>query len=137
MPTHRRDAFVSVAAGNNGLVATSLTFTTPGTASFWTSADGRRWTLSGSDPLGNEGAYVGSGANGLFSTDGTRLLGYGDTAPGDATQYWVSLDGADWARLKLTGDTAEARGGDLTPFLLRDGLLFSGDQGSWYGGATK
>ena len=30
VPTHRRDAFVSVAAGNNGLVATSLTFTTPG-----------------------------------------------------------------------------------------------------------
>jgi hypothetical protein len=33
----------------------------------------------------------------------------------------------------LTGDAAVALTGQARPFLLRDGVLFSTDQGSWFG----
>jgi hypothetical protein len=118
-------------------VAISTTGGTPGQASFRTSSDGRSWTVSSADPLGVEGVGPGTGgANGLFSGDGTRLLVYGNHAS-KPTEYWVSFDGTHWTKLALAGDTAAAAAGQVTPFLLRDGVLFSSDQGSWLGTAVK
>jgi hypothetical protein len=61
------------------------------------------------------------------------------TGPGSSkpTEYWVSFDGTHWTKLALAGDTAAAAAGQVTPFLLRDGVLFSSDQGSWLGTAVK
>ncbi len=133
------DGFVAVQSGSAGLVASSLQpGYTPGTAHFWTSPNGRSWKVSTADPLGvaSQGEGIGS-ANGTFVGDGTRVLGYGPRASGQPTEYWVSLDGTHWAKLALAGDTAAAAAGQATPFLLRDGILFSGDQGSWFGTETK
>ncbi len=140
---HPGDGFVDVEAGGSGLVAISSTGGTPGLTSFWTSPDGRTWTVSTADPLGLLGdccqAGVPGSANGAFLGDGTRIVGYGNhgTAP---FEYWVSFDGARWTKLALSGDTAAAVaaaavGGHVTPFLLRDGILFGGDQGAWFGAA--
>ena len=140
-PAHPGDGFASVHAGKSGLMAYSMTVgATPGLGSFWTSPDGRDWTVSTADPLGIMDQGEGSGsANGLFSGDGTRILGYGIRSTDQPTEYWVSFDGTHWTRLGLTGDTATALSptAGITPFLLRDGVLFSGDQGSWFGAAVK
>jgi hypothetical protein len=127
--------FDDVRGGGGGLVAFSTTGGAPGRASFWTSRDGRTWTTSTADPLGiwKGGAGEGS-ANGLFQGDGTRLLGYGMRSPGASSEYWVSLDATHWTKLALSGDAAAAAAaGQVTPFLMRDGVLFVGDQGSWFG----
>ena len=127
----------SVHAGRNGLIAESRTDTVPGITSFWTSRDGQRWALSNADPLGTFSGGEGAGsANGLFQGDGTRLLGYGSRA-GDSPgviEYWVSLDATHWTKLVLSGDTAGA--GDVTPFLMRDGVLFVGGGAAWFGTPT-
>ena len=135
---HPGDGFFDVHAASNGLVAFSSTGAVPGLGSFWTSPDGRSWKVSTADPLGvlGEGEGMGSAA-GVFSGDGTRLLGYGIRAVGQPPEYWVSFDGTHWTKLALAGDTAAAVVGHATPFLLRDGVLFSGDQGSWFGTAVK
>jgi hypothetical protein len=137
---HPGDGFVDVHAAAKGLVALSTTGGTPGLNSFWTSPDGRSWTVSTADPLGvlGEGFMAGvpGSANGLFSGDGARLLGYGVRAASQPLEYWVSQDGAHWTRLALTGDTTAALAGQVTPFLMHDGVLFSGDQGSWFGTAA-
>jgi hypothetical protein len=138
---HPGDGFFDVHAASNGLVAFSSTGGTPGLASFWTSPNGQSWTVSTADPLGvlGEGFMAGvpGSANGLFSGDGTRLLGYGIRAANQPTEYWVSFDATHWTKLALAGDTAAAVGTQVTPFLLRDGVLFSGDQGAWFGTAVK
>ncbi|HEY5436544.1 MAG TPA: hypothetical protein VIK13_15040 [Candidatus Limnocylindrales bacterium] len=136
---HPGDGFYNVHAGTDGLVAISSTGGTPGRNTFWTSPDGRSWKVSTADPLGviGVGVGVGEGANGLFAGDGTRLLGHGIRAANQPTEYWVSLDGIHWTKLVLAGDTAAAMGGQATPFLMRDGVLFSGDQGSWFGTGVK
>jgi hypothetical protein len=74
--------------------------------------------------------------NGGFLGEGTRLLGYGITADGQPTEYWISQDAADWTKLTLTGDTSAATTGQVTPFLMRDGILFSGSSGAWFGSAS-
>jgi hypothetical protein len=136
---HPGDGFYSAQAGRSGLVASTTTVgAVPGLGSFWTSPDGRSWKVSTADPLGvlGEGEGMGSAA-GVFSGDGTRLLGYGIRAVGQPPEYWVSFDGTHWTKLALTGDTAAVVAGQTAPFLLRDGVLFSGDQGSWFGTAVK
>ena len=136
---HPGDGFYSAQAGSGGLVAYSMTVgATPGIGSFWVSPDGRSWKVSTHDPLGIWQGGEGAGsANGLFSGDGTRLLGYGIRATNQPTEYWASLDGTQWTKLALTGDSAAAAAGQVTPFLLRDGVLFSGDQGAWFGTGVK
>ncbi len=136
------DAFIDVHAASSGLVAISHDGYVPGRTTFWTSPDGRSWKVSTADPLGVVGPGVaeGAGANGLFVGDGTRLLGYGIRTAGGPTEDWISFDGTHWTRLALTGDTAAASGGDVIPFLLRDGVLFSGFgsfPGLWLGSAEK
>ena len=127
--------FMDVHAGSSGLVALGHDQATPGTNSFWTSSDGRKWTTSGADPLGSNGPGEGSGANGIFSGDGTRLLGYGIQTDSGPTEYWTSLNGTAWTMHILKGDAAAAgaSSGGVTPFLMRDGILFSGDKESWFG----
>ena len=127
--------FMDVHAGSSGLVALGHDQATPGTNSFWTSSDGRKWTTSGADPLGSNGPGEGSGANGIFSGDGTRLLGYGTQTETGPTEYWTSLNGTAWTLHILRGDAAaaSASGGGVMPFLMRDGILFSGDKESWFG----
>ncbi len=135
--SHPGDGFRDVHAGSGGLVAMSMTGGVPGLTSFWTSADGRSWKAGNADPLGTWQQGEGAGnANGLFAGDGTRLLGYGIRADGQPTEYWTSLDGSAWTRLTLTGDASAASAGQVTPFLLRDGILFSGDPGTWLGIAS-
>ena len=126
---------MDVHAGSSGLIALGHDQGTPGTTSFWTSPDGRSWKISTADPLGNSTFGVGSGANGLFAGDGVRLLGYGNRTETGPTEYWISLDGAHWKRLALAGDAAAAgaSGGGVTPFLMRDGILFSSSLQSWFG----
>ncbi len=136
VPAHPGDGFSDVHAAADGLVGISTTGGTPGLASFWTSSDGRTWS-PGTDPLGTWQQGEGSGsANGLFLGDGTRLLGYGIRADGSPTEYWTSLDAASWTQLGLTGDTNAATSGQVTPSLMRDGILFSGGTGTWFGTAT-
>ena len=132
------DGFADVWAGANGLVAESTQpGYVPGLTSFWTSGDGTTWNASSADPLGiwTEGQGSGS-ANGLFTGDGTRLLGHGVRSSSAQYEYWTSLDGTNWRELTLTGDTSTVANGQIFPFLLRDGILWSGDQGAWFGTAT-
>ncbi len=132
------DGFNKVVAGANGLVALSTQpGYVPGRTSFWTSTDGQQFALSTADPLGvvTDGEGAGS-ANGLFTGDGTRLLAHGVRSSSAQYEYWTSLDGTNWGRLTLTGETTTVDTGQVTPFLLRDGILWSGDQGAWFGTAT-
>jgi hypothetical protein len=133
---HPDYGFFSVASAGSGLVAFSTTAEVPGLTAFWTSSDGRHWKVSVADPFGviQEGEGVGS-ANGNFTGDGTRLLGSGRRAAGQPTDYWTSLDGTRWTKLALTGDTAAVVAEDVTPFLMPDGVFFSGDSGAWFGAA--
>ena len=141
VPARKGDGFVSVAAGAAGLIATS---TQPGLApsidSYWTSANGHSWALSAADPFGKITSDEGAGsAAGSFDGDGTRLFGVGTQGDGGGpTQYWVSEDGQHWTRLKLTGATPTSAGqasgqGYILSFLMRDGVLFIADSGSWFG----
>jgi hypothetical protein len=134
---HPGDGFTAVYAAEGGLVALSSTGGVPGLTSFWTSPDGHSWKLSSANPMGvvQAGEGVGS-ANGVFSGDGTRLLGYDPGATGSSADYWTSLDGTDWTKLAVTGDTTVASIFDLSPFLMRDGILFSGATGPWFGAAV-
>jgi hypothetical protein len=131
------DGFLDVSAAGAGLVALSQDGGVPGTTTFWTSSDGRTWRVSSADPLGTVTVGVGSGANGLFVGDGARILGYGIRAENRPTEYWVTLDGTRWNRLALTGDAAAAEAGGTIPFLMRDGVLFSSAEGSWFGAPEK
>ncbi len=133
VPAHPGELFTEVHAAAGGLVAMSRTNTVPDVVSFWTSRDGRSWQIS-TDPLGKwqQGAGAGN-PNGLFSGDGTRLLAYGITADGQPTEYWTSIDATTWTKLTLTGDTAAAVAGNVTPMLLRDGILFVRGDRAWFG----
>ena len=134
---HPGDGFAAVYSAESGLIALSSTGDVPGRTSFWTSADGHAWKLSSANPMGviESGEGVGS-ANGVFSGDGARLLGYDPGATASSAVYWTSLDGTNWTRLSVTGDTTVASILDLVPFLLPDGILFNGDNQNWFGAAV-
>ena len=134
---HPGDGFVAVYAAHDGLMALSSTGDVPGLTSFWTSPDGRSWKPSAADPLGvvTEGEGQGS-ANGIFSGDGTRLLGYGTVGTDPTIEWWTSLDATDWTRLAITGQTTATSIADLQPFLEEDGILFNSGQTSWIGVAV-
>jgi hypothetical protein len=133
-PSNRNGGFQSVAGAADGLVAISSTPTVPSVTTFWSSPDGAAWTVNTAPPLGvvTQGEGVGD-VNGLFSGDGSRLLAYGTGPTGGATEYWTSLDGTHWTKLALTGDMTAAAAGEVTPFLLPDGVLFGGATGSSLG----
>ncbi len=130
--------FDTAFAGRRGLAAFSHSVGyVPGLTSYWTSSDGRSWKLSTADPFGvlGEGEGMGSAA-GSFEGDATRILGMGTRGSDQRIEYWVSLDGTAWTRLALEADPAAAMTEDVTPFLMRDGVLFSGATGAWFGTAS-
>ncbi|MHB8399656.1 MAG: hypothetical protein ACYDCI_12110 [Candidatus Limnocylindrales bacterium] len=127
--------FDRVEVGRLGLVATSQGEGIPGIRSLWWSHDGHSWAISREDPFGAvaQGEGVGSAA-GAFTGDGNRLLAFG--TPGQAAgpvEYWLSSDGKGWLRLALTGTTPDSSASYFRVFLMRDGVLFSGASGTWFG----
>ncbi len=138
VPAHRGEGFQSVRPGSAGLVAeSSQPGSVPGLQSLWTSPDGHAWAPSATDPLGTiaSGEGVGSAA-GSFVGDGQRLLAYGSQGGGNGPiEYWISSDGTAWTRLDLAGSGVAGLAADTSaqPFLMRDGVLFSGTSGTWFG----
>lgn len=133
------DAFTEVWAGASGLAATSHSGGAPGRATIWTSSDGHAWTVSRADPFGVRASGEGVGdPAGSFTGDGTRLLGWGTQADADGpTQYWISSDATHWSELTLSGSGLSGLVGSLNAFLMRDGVLFSNDSGTWFGDAVS
>jgi photosystem II stability/assembly factor-like uncharacterized protein len=123
--------------GKDGFVARSTTGDVPGLTSFWTSSDATHWKVSAADPLGVQQSGEGVGSDvGNFLADGNRILGYGSRGFPGPSEYWISFDGTHWKELTLTGDVTAAKGEDVSPSLMRDGVLFSSETGSWLGAAT-
>ena len=124
-----------MASGQGGFVAETRTLATPGTTDFVGSADAHSWKAY-TDPLGYWSEGEGSGsANGQFVGDGTRILGYGNPQQSQVSGYWTSLDGRRWTKLPLSGNTAGLPD-DVTPIVLRDGVLFVGQNATWFGKAA-
>jgi hypothetical protein len=122
-------ALTGVAAGGHGLIAYgSSGGSTPGPSTFLTSPDGRAWTIATTEPLGTQGSGADTRLNGGYAGDGTHLLGSGQTASGD--EYWISTDGTAWTKLAFSPGPAPAVI-LVQPFLMRDGILFSGDTTSY------
>ena len=136
------DGFIDMQAGAHGLVGTTDTVGyIPGLQTLWASPDGRHWAPAVRDPLGLQPSGEGVGdANGDFMGDGSRLIVFGSTDPTNQTvanQLWASPDGVTWSRVAVTGAAAArmmASDGP-TPYLMRDGLFFSGPSGTWFGAA--
>jgi hypothetical protein len=132
------DQFTQVLAGASGLAATSHAGGTPGRETMWTSSDGHAWNISTADPFGVRAGGEGVGdPAGSFTGDGTRLLGWGTN--GDAVgpaEYWLSSDGQHWTKLAIAGNEPTSSVGGLQAFVMRDGVLFSTDSGSWFGDAV-
>lgn len=137
--TQPGDGLSAVYRGLNGLVARGRGDF--GKGSYWTSSDGRAWTVDSSNPLtrpqGNDPTLV-------LVADGTRLLAYGsagiataDSPEGGPIEYWISFDGVAWERLDVSGPDWITQNWAMRPFLLRDGVLFSvgqdGPTPAWLG----
>jgi hypothetical protein len=132
--TRPGEGFIHVHAAYGGLVAEGWGGPLSDLHSLWTSPDGRSWSLGAEPALPGHGDSPSAG--GWIEGDGTRLLWY--SVPGDApTAYFTSLDGISWTQLRLTGDASAASAGQETPFLMRDGILFTGTSGKWFGSAAK
>ncbi len=136
------DGFIDMEAGAHGVVGTTNTVGyIPGSRTLWASPDGRQWATGARSPLGLQPSGEGVGdPNGEFTGDGSRLIVFGSTDPTNpavANQLWTSSDGVIWSRVAVTGGAARrvmAFNGP-TPYLVRDGLLFSGPSGTWFGAA--
>ncbi len=141
VPARTGEGLIAVQAGSAGLTAESTQpGVIPGVESMWTSTDGRTWSPSTANPLGTlvSGQGVGSIA-GSPTGDGIHLLVWGSQGGGGGpVEYWTSLDGAHWTKLTLTGTGAAGVAADPTvgAALMRDGILFSGDSGTWFGTAV-
>jgi hypothetical protein len=132
--------FQAVWTGTSGLLAMSTTGDTPGLETLWSSKDGHAWVKDdAADPFGARlsGEGVGDPAGSILG-DGTRFLAYG--SPGDAAdkpiEYLASPDGVHWTRLAPRGDLPTGLSGALEVFQMRDGVLISGDAGSWFATAV-
>jgi hypothetical protein len=132
--------FNLVWAGAGGLVAQSHSGGAPGAAAVWSSVDGHAWAISPkTDPLGVSVSGEGQGnPAGSLAGDGTRFLAWGSQGddPANPTEYLTSFDGAQWAKLAITGDLPTGLPGAYQVFLMRDGILISGDAGTWFGTAV-
>jgi hypothetical protein len=134
------DDFTAVWASAGGLLAESHSGGAPGLDSLWSSTDGHAWRVNGkADPFGVRLSGEGTGnPAGSIVGDGTRFLAVGALGddPAKPTEYLTSLDGAHWTRLALTGDLPTGLPGAYQTFLLRDGVLISGDAGTWFAAAV-
>jgi hypothetical protein len=136
VPADPNDGFVSVVAGAHVVYAVSQTpDTVPGTSTLWSSQDGTTWTKVAAPPLGviDHGAGIGS-LIGSYVGDGTRVLGY--VGGYQVMDLWLTLDGSAASRPGVYGDPADqaaALGPDSTPWLLRNGILFTTTDRTWVG----
>jgi hypothetical protein len=132
--------FNLVWVGAGGLVAQSHSGGAPGAAAVWSSVDGHAWAISPkSDPLGVSVSGEGQGnPAGSLAGDGTRFLAWGSQGddPANPTEYLTSSDGAHWTQLAITGHLPTGLPGAYQVFLVRDGILVSGDAGTWFGAAV-
>ena len=113
---------------------------TGGISLFFGTTDGAAWAAAPS-PLGKLQGEAGSGSDaGLLAGSGSRILvagspGTNQSAP---TQYWLGDGGSAWHQLTLSGskaDLASVNAGGLA-FILPDGLLLSGDGGTFVATGT-
>jgi len=138
------NGFTDIEAGSGGLVGFRTSIGSTGSPTYlWTSADGHSWKpATGGGPLGLQSTGAGQGSpNGEFAGDGNRLQVFGSAifAGTDPNQVYVSSDGTHWSKLAVTGDggaASTAPDGQITAFLMRDGIFFSGPTGAWFGDAT-
>jgi hypothetical protein len=132
--------FSVVWAGSGGLIASSHAGGTPGAEALWSSVDGHAWTINPKvDPLGVTVSGAGQGfPAGSLTGDGTRFLAWGSRGddPAKPTEYLTSSDGTHWTQLAITGDLPTGLPGAYQVLLLRDGILISGDAGTWFGAAV-
>ena len=140
VPARKGDGLMLVQAGSAGLTAESTQpGVTPGVESMWTSPDGRTWSPSTANPLGVIASGEGVGSIASYPTgDGSHLLVWGGQGGSGPVEYWTSLDGTHWTKLALTGAGAAGVAADpsVGATLMRDGILFSGGSGSWFGTAV-
>jgi hypothetical protein len=135
------DPYQNIDAGGGGLVGLANSDAEGGHSDLWTFPDGRTWSIASHnvDPLGLQSTGEGQGSpNGDFAGDGTRLEVFGNptfagTVP---NQIWISTDGIHWKRLSIDGTGGTAAMTQMSAFLMRDGILFSGLNGTWFGDAT-
>ncbi len=121
-----------------GLVAKGGSYSTPGEAIWWHSADGRHWVdLPRWPPLGPTtctGAGCGGQPNGTLLADGSRMVAI---RGGTGAAAWTSSDGIAWRRLAVGGEAPrpEATGdGEPNPqVLLPFGVLVSDGRTTWLG----
>ena len=133
------DDFESVWTGVSGLLAESHLGGAPGLDSLWSSTDGHAWTKNGgADPFGVRisGEGVGDPAGAIVG-DASRFLAFGFPGDDEAMpyEYLASADGLHWTRLAVDGDQPTGPPGAWQVFLMRDGVLVSGDAGTWFGTA--
>lgn len=135
------DDFQSVSTGIGGLLARSHSGGAPGATTLWSSTNGRAWIRDGAaDPFGvrRSGEGVGDPAGAIVG-DGVRFLAFGSTGDDGSKpfEYLASADGVHWTRLTVQGGVPARLAGAQQVFLLRDGVLVSGDAGTWFGSALR
>jgi hypothetical protein len=118
--------------GDHGMIAVGIG-SSPGSALWWRSLDGRRWQpLQTFLPLGATkcaGANCGAQPNGTLIGDGHRLVA---VRGGSDAAALVSTDGQRWTALALSGDIPSAQAQAL---LLPGGVLASDGTTTWFGQA--
>jgi hypothetical protein len=142
-PAARGDRIAELYSGADGFMALETSNNaTPGRASLLTSADGHAWAPFSHDPLGTIAAGEGVGSPaGSVTSDGLHLLLYGrkgvspaDDSAGTAL-YWISTDGVHWSRPRIGGPDGGAMLADQypVPMVLPNGILFAGQDTTWFG----
>jgi hypothetical protein len=129
-----------VVASGGAMAVLAAPGATGGISSFYGTRDGKSWAPAKS-PLGKLQGDAGSGSDaGLLSGDGSRLLAAG--SPGShqsaPAQYWVGDGAGTWQQVTLDGsetDLVAINAGGLA-FVVDNGLLFSGDGGTFLAAGT-
>ncbi|HYM83741.1 MAG TPA: hypothetical protein VEY67_06295, partial [Candidatus Dormibacteraeota bacterium] len=127
-------ALDAILGGTDGLVLVGHTVSSPGATLWWRSTDGLDWTpVPDFAPLVGPTALGGGPMHpaGWLVDDGRRLLAI---RGGPAGAAWLSLDGAHWTHLVMSGDLPAARAAGAV--LLPDGVLLSDGATCWYGEAV-
>lgn len=127
-------AVATLVGGRDGLIAIGRGVTSPGTALWWQSADGRTWrSLTGYPPLGalpRGGTVEPTRPRGALVGDGVRLVA---VRGGPDAAGWVSRDGQAWRQVTMSGDLPGE--GATQAALLPDGVLLSDGDTTWFGEA--
>jgi len=134
-PATGGNCLADLSAARQGFVAETRPMAIPGTVGFVGSPDGHDWS-DYDDPLGYWSGGEGAGsALGTVTGDGNRVLVCGTPQGSQALACWTSFDGRHWTELQLSGDVSGLPD-DVTPVLLRNGVLLISAQGTWFGDAA-